>query len=197
MEIWKPIKNYEDLYMISNYGNIKSLDRTTKNGSGYYIKKGKILKKHINNKGYEYVRLKDNKTPNKQYIHRLVAQAFIPNPDNKPQINHKDCNPLNNNVSNLEWCTRKENMSYMSKLGRSKKEGIWLAKITYKNMLKGKRVAQMDLKNNKIYVYPTIQSVKQNGFLPGQVCKCCKGIQKKHKGYEWKYYEDFKRIYCR
>lgn len=197
-EIWKPVNvsGYENLYIVSNYGKIKSLDRISKNGTGTFIKKGKLLKNHINNMGYEYIYLINNTNKKKMYVHRLVALTFLPNPENKKEVNHLDCNPLNNKVNNLEWCTRQENVDYMVKLGRSKKEGIWLAKITYKNLLKSKRVVQIDHKNKKVCVYQSIQCVKEKGYRPGDVCRCCKGNRKKHKGYEWKYYEDFKRIYC-
>ena len=190
-EIWKPVKEYENLYMISNLGKVRSLDRITRNGRGDFIKKGKILTNINNNMGYEYVRLKDKNESKKFYIHRLVAQAFIPNPNNKKEVNHIDCNPLNNRVDNLEWVSHKENMAYMSKLGRSNKTGEWLEKIKQKNIDNGKSVLQIDPNTNEIInTFKTIQSVKENGYRPGDVCKCCKGIRKKHKGYIWRYAND-------
>lgn len=190
-EIWKPIKEYENLYMISNLGKVKSLDRITQNGSGKFIKKGRLLKNHINNKGYEYMYLKDRERIKKVYVHRLVAQAFIPNPNNKKEVNHIDCNPLNNKVNNLEWVSHKENMAYMSKLGRSNKTGEWLEKIKQKNIENGKSVLQIDPNTNEIInIFKTIQSVKENGYRQGDVCRCCKGIRKKHKGFIWRYIND-------
>lgn len=104
------IKDYEGFYEIDNEGNVYSLLTTTSR------RKGKI-KPHIKN-GYLAVNLyKDGKCKH-YYIHRLVAMAFIPNPSNKPFINHIDCDTKNNSVENLEWCTQSENILYASKLGR-------------------------------------------------------------------------------
>lgn len=103
MEIWKSVNGFEGLYMVSNLGRIKSLPRngTRKNGS--------ILKPAIRG-NYLFVRLTGNRLDKKCSVHRLVAEAFIPNPSNKPLVNHKDGNKLNNNANNLEWCTQSENM---------------------------------------------------------------------------------------
>lgn len=109
MEIWKAIEGYEGLYEISNYGRVKSLDRI---GHGGRKLKGRILKKAKNKDGYFVVDL-DSHGKRKQFrVHRLVATAFIPNPNNYPCVNHKDENKLNNNVDNLEWCTIKYNSTY-------------------------------------------------------------------------------------
>ena len=98
-EIWKDIPNYEGLYQVSNLGNIKSLFRYKK-----------ILKPIKNTLGYLKVSLYKNKKIKVFSIHRLVAETFIPNPNNLPEINHKDGNKGNNNVENLEWCTRQQNI---------------------------------------------------------------------------------------
>lgn len=109
-EVWKPIKNYEGLYEISNIGRVRSLDRkiTDKNGKIKYFK-GKVLKARKNKNGYFIISLcKDGKYETLQ-ISRLVASAFIPNPNNKPCVDHIDTNRENNEVSNLRWVTYKEN----------------------------------------------------------------------------------------
>lgn len=110
-EVWKDVFGYEGLYQVSNFGRVKSLDRleTIKcrwGGEALRPVKGKILIPRVHSNGYLRVGFGRKKDV---YIHRLVAQAFIPNPDNKPQVNHKDMNKKNNSVENLEWCTQKEN----------------------------------------------------------------------------------------
>ena len=101
MEIFKDINKFENKYQISNTGKVISK------------KTGLQLKPMYNKKGYQYVHLSINRYKStKQYIHRLVGIHFIPNPDNKPQINHIDGNPSNNNVDNLEWCTNDENQRH-------------------------------------------------------------------------------------
>ena len=99
-ENWKPIKNFETKYLISNYGNVKSLKTNT------------ILKPYTNKTKYLYVCLSNGKIKKHYRIHRLVANAFIPNPKLKKFINHKDYDTFNNKVENLEWVTMKENIEY-------------------------------------------------------------------------------------
>jgi hypothetical protein len=114
-EIWKDIKNYEELYQISNFGRIKRLknNRTMKE---------KILKPYINNGYYKLLLYK--KGISKRYsVSRLVSMNFIPNPKNKPQVNHIDGNKLNNKVDNLEWCTISENQKHAFKLGLNSNKG--------------------------------------------------------------------------
>ena len=109
---WRPIKGYEGLYEVSNTGEIKSLPRVRKNGKSSYLQKEKLLRQSNTTTGYKKVELvKDGKRKSLK-VHRLVAQAFIPNPQNKPQVNHLDGNKINNNVSNLEWATISENVQH-------------------------------------------------------------------------------------
>ena len=115
-EVWKDIKGYEGLYQVSNLGRIKSVDRIIKRKkNGDYFQKGRILNLQIAKNGYYICKLSyQNKKPSKN-VHKLVAEAFISNPNNYPCINHKDENKLNNNVNNLEWCTCKYNNNYGKK----------------------------------------------------------------------------------
>ena len=109
MEIWKDIEGYEGLYQVSNKGRIKSLNRI--DSRGHKVNE-KILSSKPNNKGYLRVHLYKNGKRKPFSVHRLVAIAFIPNPNNLLEVNHKDENKENNTVDNLEWCDRKYNANY-------------------------------------------------------------------------------------
>lgn len=114
-EIWKDIKRFEGIYQVSNLGRVKSLYGW--NGKEYY-KRELILKPYINGRNYLTVCLSNFKTKAKSkhaYIHRLVAEAFIPNPLNLKQINHLDFDKTNNCITNLEWCTQQENLNHYRK----------------------------------------------------------------------------------
>lgn len=112
-EIWKDIAGYEKMYQVSNLGRVRSLDRYSWNGYKYWLQKGKILKPCQQKSGYLNVDLSNGHSKShKDRVHRLVAQAFISNPNNYPQVNHKDEDKSNNKVENLEWCTAKYNLNY-------------------------------------------------------------------------------------
>lgn len=112
-EIWKPVKDFEGYYEVSNLGRVRSVDRVViaKNGTTQF-KKGTLMKPRPDRQGYIIVALSINRHYITKCVHRLVAEAFIPNPDNLPQVNHIDEVKNNNVVSNLEWCTAKYNANY-------------------------------------------------------------------------------------
>lgn len=113
IEIWRDIKGFEELYQVSNFGRIKSLEKYVKcNGGSFRIKKEQILKPGKSKTGYLNVVLRKNNISYTYYVHRLVAEAFLPNPNNWLYINHKDENKHNNKANNLEWCTKKYNTNY-------------------------------------------------------------------------------------
>jgi hypothetical protein len=111
--VWKPVKDYEGLYEVNQFGQVKSVERRVKCcGNGTRLVKERILAKDLYCEGYYRVQLfKEGNKKNKR-IHRLVAEAFIPNPEGKSEVNHKDFNKLNNYVENLEWCTGEENIEH-------------------------------------------------------------------------------------
>ena len=120
-EIWKDIEGYEGLYQVSNKGRVKSLKRKICSNSNhkYNTLSEKLLKLSGGGKYIQVILCKDGKTSAK-LVHRLVAQAFIPNPNNLPCVNHKDENKKNNDVRNLEWCTYKYNNEYNGRIEKCK-----------------------------------------------------------------------------
>lgn len=137
-EIWKSIKGFEGHYEVSNLGNVRSLDRIVKHGKGDSVRrlKGKLLNKSLN-VGYYAVGLRIDGNYKLVKVHRLVAGAFIDNPENKPCVNHKDRDRLNNKVDNLEWCTYKENSQHAFNLGvnSAKCEDHGLSLLTNKQVM--------------------------------------------------------------
>lgn len=150
-EIWKQIVGADETFQVSNIGNVKRND-------SYYIQplydnmrvllRGSIKRLFVDRQGYSTTALRINNKQKTYFVHRLVAEAFIPNPDNKPFINHIDGNPSNNNVENLEWCTQKENIRHAVKIGRwnaAKGEYAAKAKLTTKDVLQIRTLRGMGL----------------------------------------------------
>lgn len=124
MEVWKDIEGYEGLYQVSSYGQVRSLDRIVNSQWGLKSsRKGRTLKWVVDKRGYAKVSLSKEGKIFPTYVHRIVAQAFIPNPFNYIVVNHIDENPLNNKVSNLEWCTTGYNLAYVLSVY---KRGTWV-----------------------------------------------------------------------
>ena len=115
IEEWRPVVDYEGLYEVSSYGRVRSLD---KYDSMNRFLRGRILRLFTDGLGYLRAQLYSNSKRKSFLVHRLVAQAFIPNPDNLPQVNHRDENPSNDNVDNLEWCDGKYNVNYGTRIDR-------------------------------------------------------------------------------
>ena len=180
-EFWKNIKDYENLYQGSNLGRVRSFDRwvKSKNGSLRFCK-GRILKPGTNKDGYLQVDLWKNNKRKNFLVHRLVAQAFLDNPNNLPEVNHKDENKLNNSVENLEWCDRKYNCNYGTRNERQKKKQL-------NDIKKSKPVLQYDLEGNFIREWESTMECGRNGYNQGHVAECCQGKRKTHKGFIWRY----------
>ena len=166
-EIWRDIKGYEGYYQVSNIGSVKSLERTVRNGRGYKIIPEKILEGYDNGNGYLYVKLCKEGKRNQYRINRLVAMAFIPNPNNLPEVNHKDENPKNNCVDNLEWCTRQYNVEYS----------------------KAKAVIGINKVSGLIVEFPSAHEAERTlGINNSHIIACCKGKRYKSAGgYYWQY----------
>lgn len=176
-EYWKDVVGYEDLYLVSNLGRIKTL---------YKRKYGSIINVYINQQGYCFVRLNKNKKRTGLLLHRLVAKAFIPNPENKPQVNHKDGNKQNNKVDNLEWVTSSENMKH----SWNNNLMSYNTYNSFNNNHKGKTVLQLDIEGNLINTYTSLtEASKTTGIKSSNISACCLNKQryKTAGGYVWKY----------
>lgn len=169
-EIFRDVKGYEGLYQISNLGNIKSLQKSRR-----LNKKERLLTPYKNKNGYLWVVLSKDKKLKRYSIHRLVASAFIDNPNNYPQVNHKDENKSNNRVSNLEWCDCKYNNGYGTKKER-------LSKIKSKPILQYSKQGDFIKRWNN-----TLEIERELNIYHNLISKCCKGQFKNAGGYVWKY----------
>ena len=182
IEIFKDIKDYEGLYQVSNLGKLKSLN---------YNRTGReeIMNPCKDKHGYYKVNLWKNRKRKTCLVHRLVAETFLPNPENKPFINHKiegkegksinmvvfdEDGNIDKKKTTIEWCTAKENNDYGTRNERSAKT-------------QSKPVLQLSLDGELIREWSSTAEVGRNGFESSAVCNCCNGKRKTHKGFRWEY----------
>ena len=190
-EIWKPIKNFEEFYEISNLGRVKKKERTYTNNLGYIVTFPEVISNgYFDGIKYKYFTLYKDGVRKNIKIHRLVAEAFIPNPENLPQINHKDENPFNNSVENLEWCTAEYNINYGE---RNKKSSETKLSKGYKwnetqRLSNQKRVRKLDKDLNILEEFDSIISAAKsvNGD-PGSIGNCCNRRSKSSYGFVWRF----------
>ena len=188
-EIWKDVAEYEGLYKVSNKGNIYSIGRKDSRG---HRRRGRMLSPgHNSHSGYPQVGLRKNGVLKMKYIHRLVAETFLPNPEGRPQVNHRDEDKVNNNVENLEWCTSEYNNTY----------GTRIEKVV---QARSKKVKATNIKTNEVITFNSTQEAKLKGFSGGCVSAACRGVYKgragklvggdgrTYKGYKWYYEEELK-----
>ena len=194
-EIWSPVKNYEGYYQVSSYGRVRSADRVIIDSDGVKrLLKGKILKPAKNNNGYFLCGLCKNGQMKYVLIHRLVAEAFIPNPSNLPEVNHKDENKTNNSVflkkdgsvdlgkSNLEWCTRSYNINYGTRNKQVAEKRLNSPKFS-------KPVLQIDINTGRVISeYPSVmEAARKLNINNGGISMCCLRKRKTYKRFKWKY----------
>ena len=187
MEIWKDIEGYEGLYQVSNEGRVKSVERVVMrcNGRPKTISE-RVLKPWLDKKGKGYFNIdlwKDN-ICKKFKLHRLIAKAFIPNPDNKEEIDHIDTDTRNNKIENLRWVTRTENLNNPITLENYSKnrKGKFL-----NNEWKSKKVYQYTLDDEFVKEWASVAEAERNGFTHSSICNCCNGKKESYKGFKWSY----------
>lgn len=198
-EIWKDIEGYEGFYQVSNLGNVKSLNYAHR---GYQ----KNLVPKCNNSGRLWVELVKHGAKKPMLIHRLVAMAFIPNPCNLPQINHRDENPKNNNVNNLEWCDQLYNNRYSLERHPERKIASIMRLEEYRNKWKrsyrtrGKgctwkngphdkrKVDQLSKDNDHIMTWNSVaEASKKNHWNYSSIKECCEGKRHTAYGFKWRF----------
>lgn len=198
-EIWKDIEGYEGYYQVSNTGRVKTLNRvvTQKNGTKKKLKE-RILKPAKCTNGYLRITLCTNSHAIGFLIHRLVAKAFIHNPNNQPEVNHIDENIENNHVENLEWVTSQQNSRHGTNIERMRKALIERGSVAGENNgmygrtgsknPNSKPVIQYDMQGNFIAEYASASCPgRKFGYNPSSISGAARGNYKQAYGYMWKY----------
>lgn len=187
-EIWKDVQNWEGLYQVSNFGNVRTL----------HYKKPYLMHPVIDKKGYARVSfvVKNSKKYFRYGVHRLVAEAFIPNPNNLPCINHKDEDKTNNRVDNLEWCTVEYNNNYGTGKWRSgdARRGRKFSELHLEHLREshaksqGKLVNQYDSHYNLLGTFNSISEASRQLNIPiASISSCCRGVARSAGGFIFKY----------
>lgn len=188
-EEWRDVVGFEGCYMASSLGRIISLKRMISydyNGQKQRVANFRILKQSILKNGYKYVKIRDNSNGKKKLraVHRLIASTFIANIDNKPYIDHINGNKADNRITNLRWCTPKENSNNPHALRKNVETHLGKKAWNEKTVLcfRGSEII-------KIYQNSTI--AEKDGFLQQSISKCCRGKMHSHKGLQWMYLSDY------
>ena len=184
-EIWKDVVGYDGLYKVSNKGNIHSVERKDTIGRKCG---GRTLRPRYHKHGYLHVVLHKNGIKKNKLVHRLVAEAFLPNPNNFLEVNHLDEIKDNNELSNLEWCDTMYNVNYGT---RNKRVGRKLSK----------EVKAVNVETGEVHTFGSTIEAKSKGYSNGNVSQACKGVYKSsngkligdghlYKGHRWSYEEE-------
>lgn len=189
IEIWKDIKGYEGLYQVSNLGRVRSLDRTicfTYKGYKKQMRiKSKIRVPVINRTGYYMISLCKNNIHDCKLISRLVAETFIPNPENKPQVDHINTIRTDNRAENLRWCTQQENTD--NPISKNKHKAYYTEHIGKKHHC-AKKCIQLTTKGEIVKIWESIvDAYLETGIDRHHISACCNNKRKSAGGYNWEF----------
>lgn len=179
---WKDVAEYEGFYQVSNNGNVRSVERIDSRG---HRRGGRILKPRYDKDGYSQVSLCKNGKPKTKKVHRLVAGAFLPNPNGLPQVNHRDEVKDNNNAENLEWCDSKYNNNHGTRNERVTKA-------------LSKKVKATNIRTGEVLTFNSAKEAERKGYNASEVSMACRGVYKAstgklvgdgrtYKGFRWYY----------
>ena len=183
IENWKPVKGFEGIYEVSDLGRVRSIDRVVTDSRGRVLPvKGRIMKQNTHYKGYKRLLLSNGEDREHGYfVHRLVAEAFIPNPAGLPEVNHKDENKANNRADNLEWCTHRANSRHGS---RGARIGAW----HLQNSPRRRAVNQLTMDGQYIQTFPSqAEAARQVGGLQGNIASAIANKKKSAYGFRWEH----------
>lgn len=186
-EIWKDIEGYEGLYQVSNFGRVKSLPRVIRSGNRYgrHQYGGKLLKQGELN-GYKRVALCKNRKIKHVSVHRLVAQAFIPNPENKPEVDHLNTLRCDNWVTNLRWATKSENArNPMSMENKKRGHRPGLKGVFGKDNPNSRPIKGVHRETGEIIYFDSAACAGRAGFNFAHIRQCINGDRRSHKNYLW------------
>ena len=188
-EEWRDVPGLEDVCAVSSEGRIISKGRNVRSGYGTIKWKQPILQKtHINKEGYCVVSVCKNGRATPTLVHRLLALAFIPNPESKPQIDHIDGNRWNNRLSNLRWCTGSENMRNPHAINRCRRINLGRERPEKYNPV-------LCIKDGIVTkTYDSTKFAKQDGFKECGIYQACTGKRTTYKGYMWMYLSDYESL---
>ena len=173
-EVWRDVKGYEGYYQVSNKGNVYSVERKDSRGNKCG---GRTLKPRYDKRGYFKVGLYKNGKMQNKLIHRLVTEAFIPNPENLPEVNHRDEVKTNNELSNLEWCDKSYNASYGTRIERIRQK-------------QSKKVKAVNVETGEALTFSSVKEAVSKGYIHSSVSEACRGIYcggNLYHGYRWSY----------
>ena len=193
-EEWRDVVGFEGLYMVSSFGRVISLKREVRNTHcSCRVVEQHILTPNKNISRPKYIRqsyhLYKNKRNRKSITaHRIVATAFIPNPNNYPDIDHIDGNPLNNNVHNLKWCNKVMNMN--NPITRKRLSNSKTGKLNTKKSIPVVRISN----DGMIETFPSVMEAYRNGYNHSSILKCCKHKMHTHKGCKWMFLSDYENL---